>query len=102
MLPLQWAVLYALVIWQHIQSLTLCLAVQANASRYFLLDQTKTLRQNLAGKTVIEYPTFLVVLPSELPSYAVVAMALPPRPPSAPHPSEGNGPYCHCGGKVTR
>lgn len=73
--------------------LALCRTLQANSTRYFLLDQSKTLRQNLAGKTVIEYPTFLVVLPSELPSYAVVAMALPPRPPSAPHPSEGETAY---------
>ena len=66
--------------------------MQADASLCFLCDQVKILRKNMAGKTLIEHPASLAMLPSELPSYAVAAMALPPRIPCAAHPLEGELP----------
>ena len=58
---------------------------------YYRLDQTKTVRQLLAAKTVIEFPTLLVVTAAELPAYAVVKPAQPPRPPADPHPADVAG-----------
>ena len=39
----------------------------------------RTVRQSLAAKTVIEFPTLLVVTAAELPRYAVVTPAQPPQ-----------------------
>ena len=61
---------------------------QTNAPVYYRLDPTRTVRQSLAAKTVIEFPTLLVVTAAELPRYAVVTPAQPPRPPASPHPAE--------------
>ncbi len=55
---------------------------------YYRLDPTRTVRQSLAAKTVIEFPTLLVVTAAELPRYAVMTPAQPPRPPADPHPAE--------------
>ena len=48
-----------------------CCAVilQANKPEYHLLDPDKFLRQQLAGKTVIEFPVLLVLLPGEEAKY---------------------------------
>jgi len=54
---------------------------------YYRLDPTRTVRQSLAAKTVIEFPTLLVVTAAELPHYAVLTPAQPPRPPADPHPA---------------
>ena len=60
---------------------------QADAPLYHRLDHARTVRQSLAAKTVIEFPTLLVVKAAELPRYAVVKPAQPPRPPADPHPA---------------
>lgn len=39
--------------------------------RYFSLDVNQTLKECLAGKTIIEFPTFHVVLPDKTDMYVV-------------------------------
>ena len=41
----------------------------ANQIRYFKLDLTQSLGENLRNKTLVEYPTLIVALPSELSQY---------------------------------
>jgi len=41
----------------------------ANKLRYYKLDTSKTLKECLANKTVVEFPTFHVVLPGKTASY---------------------------------
>ena len=36
---------------------------------YFILDKEKTLRENLIGKTIVEFPTLVVVLSNLLCKY---------------------------------
>ena len=40
--------------------------------RYYVLDKSKTLNENLQGKVVIEYPTLIVVLSDKLHQYRLV------------------------------
>ena len=52
--------------------LSVCVYLQANLPVYHKLDPAKFLRQLLAGKCVIEYPTLIVALPHELDSYKII------------------------------
>ncbi len=45
---------------------------QANAPQYYLLDPASTLRDALAGKIIVEHPTFLILLPGQLSGYTLV------------------------------
>ena len=49
----------------------LLVPLQANKPEYYLLDSEKFLRQQLAGKTVIEFPVLLVLLPGEEAKYTM-------------------------------
>ena len=40
--------------------------------RYYTVDTTKTLQEFLLGKTVVEYPTFIVTLESFLDRYKLI------------------------------
>ena len=62
------------MLWVFMLRLQLIVYVclQANLPVYHKLDPTKFLRQLLAGKLVLEYPTLVVVLPHELDSYKVI------------------------------
>jgi uncharacterized cupin superfamily protein len=51
----------------------LAVAMQANAAEYSKIDITRPLRQQPAGKVVLEYPTLLVLLPHEKERYCIVA-----------------------------
>lgn len=51
--------------------------LQANQPLYHQLSPTKFLRQLLAGKVVIEYPTLLVLLPHELAEYSLATDPIP-------------------------
>lgn len=44
----------------------------ANAQEYYSIDIHQVLSKQLAGKIVVEYPTFLVLLPHELSQYKLV------------------------------
>jgi hypothetical protein len=44
----------------------------ANERAYYDLDPSRSIREALAGKVVIEFPTVLVVLPAELAAYVLV------------------------------
>lgn len=57
--------------------------MQANAVEYFEIDTSRPLRQQLAGKVIVEHPIFLVLLPSELPGYKLVAAAAATTPSAA-------------------
>ncbi len=50
---------------------TACL--QANKPEYHRIDADKFLRQQLAGKVVIEFPVLLVLLPGEEKEYSIVS-----------------------------
>ncbi|KAL4859058.1 Box C/D snoRNA protein 1 [Chlorella vulgaris] len=64
----------------------------ANAAEYFEIDITRPLRQQLAGKVVVEYPTLLVLLPHEKERYCIVA----------PPADEGSGGQGREAGAVAR
>lgn len=70
----------------------------ANAPAYFPIDTSKPLASQLASRTIIEYPVFIVALPHEAANYPPPAMLQPPpRPagqqPGAPQPgTQGVGP----------
>ncbi|EFN53290.1 hypothetical protein CHLNCDRAFT_11283, partial [Chlorella variabilis] len=44
----------------------------ANAVEYFEIDVSRPLRQQLAGKVLVEFPTFLVLLPREREDYIIL------------------------------
>ncbi|GAB4823295.1 hypothetical protein N2152v2_010341 [Parachlorella kessleri] len=47
----------------------------ANAPEYYPIDPDQVLSRQLAGKVLVEYPTFLVLLPSETRQYKLVSAA---------------------------
>lgn len=47
----------------------------ANAVEYFEIDLTRPLRTQLAGKVLVEFPTFIVLLPREREDYAILPAA---------------------------
>ena len=48
------------------------MCTQANKPEFHRLDEDKFLRQQLAGKVVIEFPVLIVLLPGEIKDYSVV------------------------------
>ncbi len=61
--------------WYGLLPERLCMCLQANAVEYYAIDISKPLSSQLAGKVVVEFPTFLVLLPSEVHSYALAQPA---------------------------
>lgn len=51
-------------------------ALQANKPEYHRIDGNRFLRQELSGKSVIEYPVLTVLLPGEDSKYNVAADVL--------------------------
>lgn len=51
---------------------TVSMCMQANKPEFHQLDEDKFLRQQLAGKVVIEFPVLIVLLPGEIKDYSVV------------------------------
>ncbi|KAI7844644.1 hypothetical protein COHA_001734 [Chlorella ohadii] len=47
----------------------------ANAAEYYEIDAARPLRQQLAGKVLVEFPTFLVLLPHEREEYIIISAA---------------------------
>jgi hypothetical protein len=72
--------------------------MQANAVEYFEIDTSRPLRQQLAGKVVVEHPTFLVLLPRErtqyklIPATAAAAPSANPAAAAAPSAARDSGP----------
>lgn len=68
---------------------------QANALEYYKLDQSKPLRTQLPGLSIVEYPTLVVLLPDELSTYKLAeapsAQPAPPVEPSA-NPAQASAP----------
>ena len=57
--------------------LLLLSCLQANAPEYYPIDTAQVLSRQLAGKVLVEYPTFLVLLPGEVGQYKLVSAVLP-------------------------
>lgn len=57
---------------------------QANDPRYYSLDPTSTVRESLAGKTIIEFPTVYVVLPQDVAKFPLKQSLIE----DVSHPSE--------------
>ena len=49
------------------------LLLQANAPKFYRIDCSSCLENQLAGKTVVEFPVFIVALPEEVASYPMAA-----------------------------
>ncbi|PRW59975.1 box C D snoRNA 1 [Chlorella sorokiniana] len=47
----------------------------ANAAEYYEVDEGRPLRQQLAGKVLVEFPTLLVLLPAERDQYIILPAA---------------------------
>lgn len=72
----------------------------ANAVEYYEIDATRPLRTQLAGKVIVEFPTFIVLLPREREGYTILPAAqvaapqqaaAATQPGGAPAPQEGAG-----------
>ena len=80
---------------QMLQILVRKVCTPANAQQWFGIDQNQTLRTQLAGKRIVEFPELTVVLPSQAAKYDVIT-------PDAQAGSSERGRYTNvCGASVT-
>lgn len=47
-------------------------AIRKSQHRFYLMDKTKTLQENLRGKTIVEYPVVYVIFSSQIQDYDVI------------------------------
>lgn len=57
---------------QHIQLLLKAEGIRKCQNRFFAMDVSKTLLENLKGKTIVEYPVIHVIFESDLDKYDVI------------------------------
>lgn len=58
---------------EHIQFLLKAEGIRKSQNRFFVLDLSKTLLENLKGKTIVEYPVIYVIFASDLEKYDVIS-----------------------------
>lgn len=47
-------------------------AIRKSQNRFYIMDMTKTLKENLRGKTIVEYPVIHVIFKSQIQNYDII------------------------------